>query len=86
MARRLRRHPATIREYIHSGRLPAHRLGGREFRVYASDLERLTGPVEEHTAGDAPAESLEEIAARLVLTWPELSPERKRELGRLLAA
>jgi|SRR5690625_444293 len=87
-ARRLRRHPQTVREYIHSGQLPAHRLGAREFRINASDLELLISPTQPPKEGDvedAPVESLEALAIRLVSTWPRLSDERKRELGALLA-
>lgn len=87
-ARRLRRHPQTVREYIHSGRLPAHRLGAREFRIYESDLELLMSPAQPYQklgGEDSPVETLETITTRVVTNWPHLSDERKRKLGALLA-
>jgi hypothetical protein len=35
--------------------------------------------------GVQPADDLTALARRIVATWPALSPERKAELGRLLA-
>ena len=35
--------------------------------------------------GIQPADDLTALAIRIVATWPALSPERKAELGRLLA-
>lgn len=88
-ARRLRRHPQTVREYIHAGVLPAHRLGAREWRIYESDLARLRGPgsddEERPPSVTGQYDDLASMAARIVSTWPRLSDERKAELGRLLA-
>jgi excisionase family DNA binding protein len=85
-------HPHTLRGYVHSGRLPAVRVG-KQFMVKESDLERLMTPV--RVAGSAPEiqesseadlSDLATFAARMVASWPRLSEQRKAELGRLLAA
>lgn len=43
--------PRTIRRWIAQGLLPAHRVGPRLVKVYASDVNRLVHPIP--TAGDA---------------------------------
>lgn len=73
---------------IRNGRVPAVLVGGA-YKVAASDLHYLAqpaGPPRRAAASDTSVENLETIAASLVSTWPRLSPERKAELGRLLAA
>jgi excisionase family DNA binding protein len=85
-------HPHTLRGYIHTGRLPAVRVG-KQFMVKESDLERLMTPV--HAADSAPQRQgsseadltdLAALAARMVSSWPRLTEQRKAELSRLLAA
>ncbi len=44
-----------------------------------SDLPRV------EQCGVQPADDLTALAMHIVSTWPALSPERKAELGRLLA-
>ena len=38
-------HPRTIRRYISSGDLPAYRIGARQIRVRASDVDALLVPI-----------------------------------------
>ena len=38
-------HPRTIRRYISSGDLPAYRIGPRQIRVRASDVDALLVPI-----------------------------------------
>ncbi|WP_152683829.1 helix-turn-helix domain-containing protein [Pseudarthrobacter siccitolerans] len=88
-ARRLKRHPQTVREYIHAGMLPAHRVGtGKrsEFRVYASDLALVVHPVEPTGAAVPAPDDPSALADLLVSSWPTLSDERRRELGQLISA
>jgi excisionase family DNA binding protein len=49
LAQRLQVNPITIRRWIHSGRLPAQKLG-KSYRVKASDVIRLLSPTQETTA------------------------------------
>ncbi len=96
VAKRLRRHPQTVRGYIHTGKLPAYRIGDGEFRVREADLAHLAAPIAAAHSDDpvlaTPADltdpgldDLAALAARMVASWPSLSPDRKAELGRLLA-
>lgn len=48
------------------------------------DLVKSDSPRVEQ-CGIQPADDITALAARIVSTWPALSPERKAELGRLLA-
>jgi excisionase family DNA binding protein len=44
-ARRLKMNPQTVRRWIRSGLLSAHKIGGKEYRINADDLEaRVTQP------------------------------------------
>lgn len=89
-ARRARRHPQTIRGYIHAGRLPAYRVGDPthgEFRIREADLALIVSSVESpQPASDDSTDALDALAAKLVADWPLLSADRKAELGALLAA
>ena len=38
-------HPRTIRRYVASGDLPAYRIGPRQIRVRASDVDALLVPI-----------------------------------------
>ena len=38
-------HPRTIRRYIAAGDLPAYRIGARQIRVRASDIDALLVPI-----------------------------------------
>jgi excisionase family DNA binding protein len=41
VAERKKVSPATVRRWIRTGQLPAHRLGPRLVRIHASDLDLL---------------------------------------------
>ncbi|MHC6176195.1 helix-turn-helix domain-containing protein [Glutamicibacter endophyticus] len=88
VARRLKRHPQTVREYIHSGLLPAHRVGigmRSEFRVYESDLKRVVHPVvAAEISGHSPVDP-RWLAERIIELWPRLPEDFKAELSRLVA-
>ncbi|HEY7062508.1 MAG TPA: helix-turn-helix domain-containing protein, partial [Chloroflexota bacterium] len=43
-ARRLGVHPSTIWRWIDAERLPAYRVGPKNIRIKASDLERMVQP------------------------------------------
>jgi excisionase family DNA binding protein len=38
-------HPVSIRRYISQGRLRAYRVGPRNIRVHADDIERIKTPI-----------------------------------------
>ncbi|PWD52047.1 hypothetical protein C8046_16745 [Serinibacter arcticus] len=89
-------HPDTIRHRIKSGALPAMRIDKRgTYGISLEDLERsdLAARSRAYAPGvlsdPAPPQSddafANALAARIVATWPRLSPTRKAELGRLLA-
>lgn len=46
----------------------------------------LDAPQAQKPTATRPEDELEALAAELVSTWPALAADRKRELGRLLAA
>jgi hypothetical protein len=91
-------HPSTLRKRVKDGRLPAEQVDDRgTYVVLESDLMRQPDLVRLRRSRGIPLpargtqdeavnlDDLASLAARLVATWPELSAERKRELGRLLA-
>lgn len=79
----------TLTKRIHEGTLSALKVNG-SFKVRERDLHLLAEPVspaglaEGSTDEAAGLDDLASLAARMISTWPALSDDRKRELGRLL--
>ncbi|MFC0674561.1 hypothetical protein [Brachybacterium hainanense] len=79
----------TLTKRIHEGTLPALKVNG-SYKVREQDLHLLAEPVSPAALDDASSDEasglddLASLAAQMVSTWPALTPERKRELGRLL--
>ena len=79
VADRLDVHINTVRGWVASGVLPAHRLGPRAIRVRSEDLAHVTRPI----AGVSAVDFAEQIE-RLVAQAPPLSDEQRRRLTTLL--
>lgn len=85
-------HPATVRRYIHEGRIPGHRVG-KKFMVRQSHLGLLLRPIETDRDPESfPAhtvqtsfEELAHVTSTLVNVWPRLDPGRREEMRKLLA-
>lgn len=77
----------VLRRYIHEGVLPAKRNGNR-YEVTIADLDQIPGRLEERRLARERAcqEELEAVVRRVVDTFPPLSDEQKKELGRLLGS
>ena len=73
-AQRLKMNPQTVRRWIRNGLLSAHKIGGKEYRINAADLEdRVTQPT--------PAQ-----AAQRTATVARLLSLREKLQGRDLSA
>ena len=75
-ARALRVSRPTVWRWVHSGRLPAYRIGGRAIRIRNADLHRLVKPAARTTPQPRVSQSdLERYIVRM--GNPELSVEEK---------
>jgi excisionase family DNA binding protein len=72
-AKLLRVHSSTIRRWIDSGELPAHRVGQRRVLVKRADLAKLITPARVEQDKEAGMSQPE----RLVI--PKLTPEQQRQ-------
>lgn len=70
---------AALRRWIKEGRLPMTKQGNAH-RVTAADVAAAVASAREDSQREREA-----LAQKVVSTWPRLSPERKEELGRILA-
>ena len=79
---------STLMKRIHDHTLPAVKVGN-SYRIRNSDLHLIAEPVGVPSTDEAPVVDLDDlaaVAAQMVSTWPTLTDDRKRELGRLLGA
>ncbi|MGW8483583.1 hypothetical protein ACWGJP_10615 [Microbacterium sp. NPDC055903] len=78
-------HKNTVRHNLREHDIPVEILDGRgTIGVRESNLHLL--PMPQRTVVAPPEyDGLANFAAQVVSTWPRLTAERKRELGRLLA-
>jgi excisionase family DNA binding protein len=74
----------TLHRRISTGVIPAVKVGNT-YKVKESDLRLLAEPIGAAPADPDTFDDLATVAAQVVSTWPRLSDERKRELGRLLS-
>ncbi|PBC54901.1 excisionase family DNA-binding protein [Rhodococcus sp. ACPA1] len=70
----------TIRRYIASGRLTAHRLGAKLIRVNLDELDELLQPV------SPPADAIDAHIAELVAKAPALTAEQRDRIAGILQA
>jgi excisionase family DNA binding protein len=81
------KHVATIRRRIHSGELPAVRIGRRHC-VLSSDLDNLFTPVAvpvvPRHVSTGPFEDLEAAAKRVAAMAPPLSADQRARIASLL--
>jgi excisionase family DNA binding protein len=72
-AKLLQVHSSTIRRWIDSGELPAHRVGQRRVLVKRTDLAKLITParIEQEKRGD--------MSHTEPLVIPKLTPEQQRQ-------
>jgi len=84
-AERLKMNPQTLRRWIRSGLLPATRVGRKEYRINAADLEdRVTQPTAAQAAARTAAVerllALRETLRGRNLSVAELLAESRKEL------
>lgn len=78
----------TLHHRIAEGSIPAVKVGNA-WKVRERDLPQLAEAIGAAPSNDVELVDLDDlaaVAARVVSTWPTLTEDRKRELGRLLGA